>query len=123
MWIFLPFGFFSVVGHRDIDGALMVRARVRDHLVRLSAFARRHGVEIALSQVIETPNADYRWRVILTGEDFERVMVAALHATAGVDNFKRAASRELGYRDSYVDALHSVWSRMFALQGGDQTPW
>jgi len=100
MWIFTTEGFVSVV-EKAGEGELTVRARDERSLAALSAAA---GVP-----VIETPMADYPFRVIITREVLGAWLVEHV---AGLDysNFKSAVSRTRGW--DYAHALSAVWADM-----------
>ena len=73
MWIFTPTGFLSVVEHRDDSCCLLVRARALEDLKEISEFA--------MQEIIEMPEADYRYRVEVarvTFAAFMRVQIAEI---------------------------------------------
>ena len=73
MWIFTPTGFLSVVEHRDDSRCLLVRARAQEDLKGISEFA--------VQEIIEMPEADYRYRVEVarvTFAAFMRVQIAEI---------------------------------------------
>ncbi len=118
MWIFTRYGFYSVVCARNQDSArpdtdtLMVRARVRHHLEKLqNRFAALAGCSIR-----ETPDTDYRYRIIVPKACWRDVVVQMVEEISYA-NFKDEAARSLGFggRD-YIHALHDVWSRLYDLQ-------
>jgi hypothetical protein len=109
MWLFLPFGFFSVVAHRTRPERVLVRARRREHLTELG----QRGVAGVIQ---ETSYADYPFRI-----EADREAVAAFAARhvleMGYDNFKAEAGRKAGRgRERYVPALHDVWTTMRATE-------
>ena len=57
MWIFTETGFVSVVRKPDAPIKVTVRARDRRSLLELS--------ELAETEIVETPYADYRFRVLV----------------------------------------------------------
>ena len=118
MWIFTTFGFFSIVQHRKRTDDMLVRARVREHLV---AFVKRldDPVEIA-----ETPEHDYPFRIVAPGWSVARALFDIV-GEIDYPNFKDAAAKDLQRTSRtskqfeqtrslgrYVDALHRVWSVM-----------
>jgi hypothetical protein len=112
MWIMTTAGFFSIVADRDHPDQMLVRARDRDHLVRLSAQCDLSGA------IHETPNADYACRMFLSREEFLRVL-DRVGRDVDYPNFKDAAAHVFGHDAAYVQALHDVWGVMyFALQVG-----
>ena len=66
MWICLNDAFISAVQHRDKPNHLMVRARRREHLAAVFPEA----------EIIETPTADYRWRVVVTKNAFKKGLLS-----------------------------------------------
>ncbi|MGE5441653.1 MAG: hypothetical protein ACM3Q0_01140 [Bacteroidota bacterium] len=77
MWIFLNDAFLSIVADRNDPDNLLVRARFPADIERIFPDA----------EVIETPNADYRFRASLRRNQVSRIVgdkVLALAAT----NFK-----------------------------------
>tara|TARA_Y100001934_G_C12324383_1_gene761771 strand:- start:443 stop:847 length:405 start_codon:yes stop_codon:yes gene_type:complete len=83
MWIFTQTGFLSVVEHRDDRRCLIVRARAQEDLKDIAEFA--------VQQVMEMPEADYRFRV-----EVARVTFAA---------FMRSKISELDY-PNFKQRLH-----------------
>ena len=90
----------------------MVRARVREHLEAL----QKRFSELGDAELIETPNADYRYRIIVDKAAWAgavRRMILELDYT----NFKNAADSRQGRRGTaYIHALHRVWEIMYELQ-------
>ena len=76
MWIFTETGFVSAVRKHDAPTKVTVRARDRRSLLELS--------ELAETEIVETPHADYRFRVLVddmrgsrrTRGQNERVIIA-----------------------------------------------
>jgi hypothetical protein len=100
MWLFTSGGFVSIVQDRDDKDNLIVRARVKNHLLALFPKAK----------VTETLEADYRFRSTLRRKAVEKV-VAKQVASITYDNFKRS----IGDR-GYHDACLNVWDTMRGLQ-------
>jgi hypothetical protein len=100
MWIFTTEGFISVV-EKPGETELTVRARDERSLATLSAAA---GVS-----VIETPMADYPFRIIVSREVLSAWLVEHVD---GLDysNFKSAVGRSRGW--DYSHALSAVWADM-----------
>jgi len=100
MWLFTSGGFVSIVASRDCQDDLIVRARLKNHLLALFPKAR----------VVETLEADYRFRSTLSRKAVE--MIAAKQvASITYDNFKRSIG-DRGYHDACLD----VWDAMRGLQ-------
>ena len=124
MWIASVTGWYSAVCPRSDDGRgreieadkIMVRARAFGHLHAL----QRRFPALAGAEIIVTPRADYRYRLIVPKAVWAKV-VAAMVMEVDYDNFKDAAAREQGPDErGYVGALHRVWSVMHALQAGEE---
>ena len=60
MWLITTQGFYSVVAHRRDPDKLIVRGRVREDLEALRE-------QIPELRVFSDPDADYRWRAVVTG--------------------------------------------------------
>jgi predicted small integral membrane protein len=121
MWIFTRYGFFSVACASKADGTInsdtvMVRARLREHLVSLKD--RFPDSDVGKAEIQSSDLTDYRYRIVVP----KPAWVAALTELAAEQtwsNFKDEASRfsrakKTAY--SYVDALHSIWDVMHRLQ-------
>ncbi len=112
MWLFTVHGFFSCV--RDKNGRIMVRARERGHLDRLK---KRFKLS---SPVIETPDADYRWRIVIAKATYV-FLAGELAGEVDYGNFKSEVAAEHGY-NQYEKSLHRVWSVMHELQREKHAP-
>jgi len=120
MWSFSPTYFISVVAARDLDAPghpidptrLVVRARRREHL---EALIKANADLLGSLVVMATPDRDYAFRIVVMKEIFAEV---ARHQVMGInyDNFKSAAAAANGHGNSYVAALHRVWSVMLGIQ-------
>ena len=120
MWLISKHGFFSVVLADTAPGSgkadpeqMMIRARVRDHLVALQA----ERPDLTALPIVESgAGLDYRWRIVAP----KAAVVAAITALVEeVDyrNFKGAAARNRAVvGDDYVAALHAVWAEFRRLQ-------
>ena len=106
MWLFTPNGFLSIVADRDAAGRLLVRGRVR---ADVEYFCDVVGDGIP----IETPTADYRWRVkapaTLVAEFLHQQALAIEY-----DNFKNEVSDRQGPERAHT--YLGVWSVMRELQ-------
>lgn len=119
MWIFTKDGFFSTtLNERPSEpGTLMVRARVEDDLKRLitTLGTKTDTGQLGL-KIIETPRADYRYRIILPRWAWTVYLTIA---SDGIDytNVKDtlAPMKTEGPRHT---AMMKVWSAMYALQPG-----
>ena len=79
MWIFTPTGFLSVVEHRDDSRCLIVRARAQEDLKGIAEFP--------VQEIIEMPEADYRYRVEVARVTFAAYMRSQI-AEINYPNFK-----------------------------------
>ena len=120
MWLMTTIGMFSAVCPRTEDGhgglietdRIMVRARVRNHIEALQV---RFG-ELGEAELIETPHADYRFRIIVDKTAWAEA-VGQMIGEQDYDNFKNAADSLQGRSGTaYVHALHRVWDVMYELQ-------
>lgn len=100
MWIFTTEGFVSAV-QKPGDTDLTVRARDERSLASLST---AEGVS-----VIETPMADYPFRVIAARDVLGDWLVQQVEVL-DYSNFKSAVNQSRGWE--YAHALSAVWSNM-----------
>src|ERR1019366_6422301 len=68
MWIFTRYGFFSIACATGADGAIdadtvMVRSRLREHLLNLKA--RFPETELGKAKIQSSGRTDYRYRIVL----------------------------------------------------------
>ena len=122
MWLFTRHGFYSVVCARKGDGRhgrpvdhlkVMVRARLRQHLVRL---IERFPEVLRQGEIREFAGTDYAYRIFVSKSDWSKVLLA-LNEELDYDNFKSEAARYQGSEGTdYEHALHDVWSVMYQLQ-------
>lgn len=105
MWLMTTDGFFSAVQDRDEPGSVLVRARVRGDLEQLA--------ETLDTTVLETPDADYPFRVRVSKADWGGY-VASCAEGIDYDNFKNAVGARQGHdrADVYLD----IWSALRRLQ-------
>lgn len=114
MWLFTRYGLFSVTNARQGRGRpgsaldprrLQVRARSRKHLELLVArFRALRGYKL-----IETPSADYRFRIIVRRKVWMRVATELVREIT-YPNFKNECHGNIELEDEYISALHRVWS-------------
>jgi hypothetical protein len=112
MWIFTPIGFFSVVADRGGKG-VWVRARFEGDLERL-----RDQVLPTMAAIAETPDADYRFRVLVP----RRQWTAAARRLAeriDYDNFKTEVAR---HDPDRAHLYMGVWSHLRRAQEADRPP-
>ena len=104
MWIMTRFGFFSAVEHRAERSTLIVRARKREHLERLS---RANPVTEFL--ISDTPKADYPFRTFIDREEWGRIL-NWLNYNTDYGNFKNAVAADKENTSDYIGFLEVVWS-------------
>lgn len=117
MWVFLPFGFYSVVCDKTATGAteydtVLVRGRVKRHMTVLVEEIGRLGQW--KPSIVEHSGTDYRYRIVMLKTAWADV-VQKLTMKIDYTNFKNEASDEVD-KCGYVDALHQVWATMYELQ-------
>ncbi len=111
MWLYTPFGFISVVQHREHEDMLLVRARTEAHLTAvLAAYLPTNPYEIE-----HTPKADYAWRTTLHRKEFAELLANAV-ADIVYDNFKHAAAAKKPYDEPYMECLHDTWMHARDMQ-------
>lgn len=116
MWLFTRSGFFSVTRTPD-DNKMQIRARVKDHLLRLKS---RLGLR---NKVIHTNKADYLYRIIVSEGVWLKVAAQLSLDALDYSNFKKEAAAEFGINDPYVVALHNVWAQMARLELERPNEW
>lgn len=110
MWLFTKYGFFSAVS-KDGGETIEVRARRREDLEQL-------GVNTPIpagTPIVETPYADYRYRVVLTPAQWAWVC-ESLAREVCYPNFKDECAAQRGKQSDYVEMLHDVWELMRRYQ-------
>ena len=122
MWLFTKHGFFSVVCARQNNGGygepidehrLMVRARVRSHLLSLQ---EQFPDLLANCEIRQYPNTDYAFRLFVSKAAWSEVVKGLVQET-DYDNFKSAVAQHLGGAGKdYQEALHDTWGVMYRLQ-------
>ena len=101
MWLFTRHGFYSLTRSVDQPEKLQVRARVRRDLENLQSFTGLNG------PILETPNADYRWRWIVTPADAE-VITRCLTHDITYSNFKSTVAKQPD-QSAKLSGLHDIW--------------
>lgn len=102
MWLFTSKGFLSVVNHREDSEVFIVRARQYNHLAEY----------VSTKHIWEDPNADYRYRALITYDELVALMMAAVNDLT-YDNFKNSIP---AHDHRYKAAASRVWSEMLPLQ-------
>jgi hypothetical protein len=106
MWICSTLGFFSIVKKQS---AWQVRARDSRDLVRLIA-----GVGLGAHPIITTPDADYRWRIVVNKRQLDRILIT-LGDSIEYPNFKSQIAGDLG-QASKLGAYHAFWHDLCQVQ-------
>jgi hypothetical protein len=105
MWLCTQHGFFSIVLK---GGHYHVRARERGDLARLLRVA---GLNL---EILQSPDADYRWRVLVGQEDLDRVF-GALSGSIDYGNFK-GRIHDLPDQAAKAPAYGRLWADLLRLQ-------
>jgi hypothetical protein len=108
MWLLIPEGFFSIV-QKDGEHELCVRARVAADLDRL-----RETYLPSLSETVETPGGDYRYRAWVSRDDLAEGM-AGIARNLNYSNFKSEVARHDAAR---AHVYGDVWGVLGELQPG-----
>ena len=108
MWLLIPEGFYSVV-QKNGETDLSVRARVKDDLERL-----RERYLPELSEIIETPQGDYRYRAWVDRASFADAL-ARIGQELDYDNFKSEVARRDPARSPMSTARSGACSERFSL--------
>lgn len=108
MWLFTKVGFFSVTQSPIETDKLQIRARVKTDLQHLMESA---GIS---ERIIETPEADYLYRIVIDRELAERLFVQQFRQIT-YQNFKKMMHDAPG-QENKGGALMRVWSAMASLQ-------
>jgi hypothetical protein len=105
MWLMTTNGVLSAVEHRDDCDAVVVRARVREDAEHLAAAVG--------GKVIETPAADYRFRVRVAKTEWV-AYIAGCASAIDYDNFKNAVAARQG--PARASVYGEVWATLLRLQ-------
>jgi hypothetical protein len=116
MWIFSKYGFFSVTQHAKRRDNIQVRARTDQDLLDLKAAFPA----LDRCPIIETPDADYRWRLIVQRWKWE-VVGSALVADIDYGNFKGKIATIPTQRNK-CPMLHEIWHHHHQYQERKHRP-
>ena len=109
MWISMLDGFFSVVESEGDATKVVVRARVRSHLVALRRFVP------TLGRIAASPLRDYPFRSVVSKVEFAAGLSKAVIEGLTYTNHKRA----VGERDPFrAQVLGRAWVTFRELQDG-----
>lgn len=109
MWLFTRHGFYSVVRDtysRDRDH-MAIRARDREHLENL-------GKLVDSGRIIETPEADYRWRIVVPRRVWLERIMPALAEDVEYTNFKKSVPNDTYDVGNWI--LHDMWETLYRFQ-------
>jgi len=101
MWLFTETGFVSAVCESKDSNTMAVRSRDKQSLEELAL--------ISGTEILELPNRDYPYRVIVSKEILTNWMTSTI-ADAGYTNFKSHIYQTRG--EKFEHALHDVWATM-----------
>lgn len=106
MWVFTRMGFFSVVENknRNNNEEVMVRARCIDDITRVA-------LRLGTSPIINTPHADYPYRLICTKTAWANLMYETAE-DIDYDNFKATVHNDPVRATAYA----RVWSAAQILE-------
>jgi hypothetical protein len=110
MWIINQDGFYSAVKKDCGKDELLVRARLKEDLERLAA-----KLDIPASKIVETPKADYRYRLVANAKAFSQYLADEALAI-DYDNFKASLPHNTTADIKRSKAYISVWSALYELQ-------
>ena len=113
MWVFCKYGFFSAVQHKDKPGTLLVRARFKGDLERLVESMTEDEHKLC-SSVVETPIADYLFRMEIPKDVFAKVM-ERITSEIDYENFKDSVHEGNGSQRDY--AYMRCWADLRLSQG------
>jgi hypothetical protein len=108
MWVFLPWGYFSIVAHRDHSADVLVRARNRADLHAFRTFLLDANEAVGRHKDIKhTPHADYPFRLTAPRKQVAKLLASFVAEDLDYDNFKnRVAENDPGRAHLY----HEVWA-------------
>jgi hypothetical protein len=112
MWVFTPHGFISIVEYQSPKAQpgeeLLVRSRDAETLPKL------FGPDLVVKL---TPKADYRYRIIVSRQEAQRVLLGLL-GDINYPNFKRSLPEGSGYKE----AAGKCWGVMYDYQNDNWLP-
>lgn len=111
MWVFRNNAFVSAVEDRDMPDQLWVRARVRGDIERFFKGC-------VIGEVIQTDQADYRFRVVVDRGTFKQALIEAVNEL-DYDNFKSSIDKGPA-GDRRHDWYMRIWSAGMAEQSWEK---
>lgn len=115
MWVFTTQGFYSAVAHRDIPDHLLIRARVKADLERLSTQLPDAHVK---ARIFKDDGADYQWRLLVTKQEWATAL-SRMTFELNYPNFKNEVRVRQGAKRASL--YSSVWSTLLKLD--KRKPW
>ena len=106
MWLVLKEGFLSIVYKDCAPDELLVRARVKEHILRYFPNAG----------VVRSPRADYLYRAVVPRDEVARVVSEYVMNEITTGNFKASVTSDLLH-----GACMSAWSAFAEIQ--EIPPW
>ena len=93
MWMFTEIGFYSIVENGFNRDEVLVRSRVHEDLRQLLLCTKHLRPLDAKRPIVETPEADYPFRVVLRKSEWERC-AAFIAGSINYGNFKNAVAAD-----------------------------
>lgn len=113
MWVFCKSGMFSAVRHNEKEGVILLRTRLEGDLERLF---RAHGLE-GKCRVVETPDADYRFRCEMDMADWVRCVTEEAE-DIDYGNFKSRVHDGSVRDEAYMGCWEAMVGAQEAQKGG-----
>lgn len=112
MWVVTKDGFYSVVANRDDDSNLLVRCRVKAHAEALRDLVAPE------AKIVDMPSADYRFRIVLSREDWRWYLLTAANDIDYDSHFKEAVrdAQPKKHREAMYTAMLKTWTAFSLLQ-------
>jgi hypothetical protein len=108
VWIFLPFGYFSIVAHRDNANDVLVRARNRSDLDAFRKFLLDANEAVGRHKNLKaTPHADYPFRLVAPRKQVAKLLEHFVNEDLDYDNFKNRVAENDPMR---ARLYHEVWA-------------
>lgn len=118
MWTATTDGFYSVVANRNDSTMVLVRARDRKDLERLSEKVNQ---KKKVGPIVDSPNADYPYRIHMPKKAWADYIASAA-SDIDYPNFKSRIGKDDRER---ADVYHDVWAALMKLErrNGDKSRW
>ena len=127
MWLLTPFGFFSIVAHRENKHFVLVRARVARDALDFVSFIEGANGDIDVqppSPIVETEDADYRFRFVATRRAIGHALSVFVTGDLEYDNFKNEVYRTQGVARAnlYGHVWHMLREGLQSNVAADERP-